>query len=158
WDISQRKEVRATKIPLKRGLSSVYLRNAISPDGKLCALNMEKEVRVLDANSAKELWRRPFERSDEGRPLIFAGPDLLITTDTKQTISVWQARTGNLVRQFKHGAPVGVLVASHNGKLLATVEHHTHAIDKLLDRDVIHVWDLATGTEKHQFAARPKRW
>src|SRR5262249_8631686 len=39
-----------------------------------------------------------------------------------------------------------------------TVEHHTHAIDKLLDRDVIHVWDLATGTEKHQFAARPKRW
>jgi WD40 repeat protein len=41
---------------------------------------------------------------------------------------------------------------------LATLEHHNHAIDKLLDKDVIRLWDLATGTEKHQLAARPKRW
>src|SRR5262249_32733564 len=32
-DIGQRKEVRRVEIPLQRRLSSVYLRNAISPDG-----------------------------------------------------------------------------------------------------------------------------
>jgi RNA polymerase sigma factor (sigma-70 family) len=158
WDISQGKETRSMNIPLRRSLQSVYLRNAVSPDGKLCALNMEKEVRVLESASAREVWKKPFERNDEGRPLTFAGPDILVTADKQENIYVWQARSGELVRQFKHGAPVQVLAATSDGKRLATLEHHTYAIDRHLDKDVIRIWDLATGTEKHQLASRPKRW
>jgi WD40 repeat protein len=157
WDIGQRKEVTLVKIPLHRGLQSVNLRNAISSDGKLCALNMEKDIRVLEFPSAKELWKLPFEKSTE-RPLTFAGPDLLVTAEKKHDISIREARTGKLVRQFKQEVPVEVLVASPDGKRLATLEHHNHAIDKLLDKDVIHVWDVATGKEQYQLAAQPKRW
>src|SRR5262249_13141510 len=62
------------------------------------------------------------------------------------------------VRQFEHGSPAEVLTASADGRLLAVMEHHNHAIDRLLDKDVIHVWDLRTGTRKHTLAARSKRW
>src|SRR5262249_14666433 len=92
------------------------------------------------------------------RGVTCAGNDLVVSADGKQTIEVWEARTGKPVRQFKHGAPAEILAASPDGRLLAVLEHHVETIDKFLDKDVIHVWDLAKGVEKHRLPARPKRW
>jgi WD40 repeat protein len=94
----------------------------------------------------------------DDRDVVFAGSDRLVTADAKQIINVWDARRGKLLRQFAHGAPVQVLATSPGGRWLATLEHHTYAIDRLLDKDVVRVWDLETGTQKHTLAARPKRW
>src|SRR5262249_54001023 len=44
WDLAQGKETRAIKLPLRRNFQSVYLRNALAPDGRLCALNTRDEV------------------------------------------------------------------------------------------------------------------
>jgi WD40 repeat protein len=114
-------------------------------------------MRVFDLATGAGLYRLA-KGGKAVRDVVFAGGDRLVTADARQTIDVWDARTGKPVLEFAHGAPVEVLAASANGRWLATLEHHTHAIDRLLDRDVLRVWDLATGTRKHTLAARPKRW
>jgi RNA polymerase sigma factor (sigma-70 family) len=167
WDLTRGKEVRSAKLPVRRGEVSVTRRNAISPDGRLCALHTPEEkrggqrtpeeVRVFEVATAKELCRLP----TEGRELqaaVFGGNDRIVTADKKGTIEVWEAQTGKPVRQFAHGSPAVVMAASSDGAWLATLEHHTYAIDRFLDKDVIHVWDLATGTRKHTLTSRPSRW
>jgi RNA polymerase sigma factor (sigma-70 family) len=157
WDIAGRKESRTVVLPVKRSELSVDRRNALSPDGRLAVLHTPDRVHVFDLETAKELYRLP-KGGKEVRAVACAGNDLVVSANGDQTIEVWDARTGKPVRQFKHGAPAQVLAASPDGRLLATLEHHVHAIDKFLDRDVIHVWDLTRGVEKHQLPARPKRW
>jgi RNA polymerase sigma factor (sigma-70 family) len=157
WDLAQGKEVRVVPLPVRRNELSVYRRNALSCDGRLCAVHTPRQIQMFDIATAKELYKLPNE-GDEIRAVIFAGPDRVVTADKKQVIRVWEARTGQPVRQFAHGSPVEVLAASADSRRLATLEHHTHAIDRLLDKDVIHLWDLTTGTRKHALATRTKRW
>jgi RNA polymerase sigma factor (sigma-70 family) len=157
WDLGRMKEVRAVPLPVRRREISVDRRNAVSPDGRLGAVHSPDDVRVFDLATAQELYRLPKGR-DQVRAVVFAGNDLLVTADKKQLVEVWEARTGKPVRQFAHGSPVEVLAASADGRRLATLEHHTHAIDRFLDRDVAHVWDLTTGARKQTLAARPQRW
>jgi WD40 repeat protein len=166
WDLAQGKEVRTVPLPVRRMEMSIYRRNALSPDGRLCALHTPPkrvpiqapgQIRVFDISTGRELYQLAID-ADEVRAVIFAGNDHLVTADKKQVIRVWEARTGKPVRQFAHGSPVEVLVSSADGRRLATLEHHNHAIDRLLDNDVVQVWDLATGVRKHALAARPKRW
>jgi WD40 repeat protein len=157
WDLTRRKEERTAQLPVRRNEVSVYRRNALSIDGKLAVVHTPANVHVFDIETAKELCKLPKE-GNEIRAAAFTGTDRVVTADKKQTIEMWDARTGKPVRQFAHGAPVEVLAASADGRRLATLEHHTHAIDRFLDKDVIHVWDLTTGTEKHQLAARAMRW
>src|SRR5581483_6099662 len=105
----------------------------------------------------RPLYALPY-RGDDLKAVTFAGNDWLVSADKEQRVGVWEARTGKAVRQFDHGGPVQILAASADGRLLATLEHHTHSITKLLERDVVHVWDLTTGTRKHTLAARPGSW
>jgi RNA polymerase sigma factor (sigma-70 family) len=157
WDLAQMKETRAVPLPVRRREISIYRRNAVSPDGRLGAVHTPEQVQVFDLETARELYRLPKGR-DEVAAVTFAGNDLLVTADKKQLVEVWEARTGKPVRQFAHGSPVAVLAASADGRRLATLEHHTDAIDRLLDRDVVHVWDLTTGKQAHTLAARPQSW
>jgi RNA polymerase sigma factor (sigma-70 family) len=157
WNLADGKALRAVTLPVRRNEKSVYRKNALSPDGRLCAIHTPKLVQVFDAETAKELCTIP-RGGDEVRAAIFAGADRVVTAGKDQVIDVWEARTGKPVRQFAHGAPAEVLAASADGRLLAVMEHHNHAIDRLLDKDVIHVWDLPTGTRKRVLAAGPKRW
>jgi RNA polymerase sigma factor (sigma-70 family) len=166
WDLAQGKEVRTVTLPVRRNKQSVYRRNALSRDGRLCALHtppkripiqVPGQIRVFDISTDNELYQLPIN-GDEVRTVIFAGNDHLVTADKKQMIRVWEARTGKPVRQFAHGSPVEVLASSPDGRRLATLEHHNHAIDRMLDKDLVQVWDLTTGVRKHTLAARPKRW
>jgi RNA polymerase sigma factor (sigma-70 family) len=157
YDILTGKEIRHTPLPIRRYEFSVNRRNALSPDGRLAAANTPKALRVFDTESGKELSQLPKLATDI-RDVAFAGPDQLVTADTARTIDVWEARTGKLLRSFDHGDPVEVIVASLDGKLLASLEHHNHAIDRFLDKDRVHVWDLATGKRVQSMEARPKSW
>ncbi|HLN33186.1 MAG TPA: sigma-70 family RNA polymerase sigma factor [Gemmataceae bacterium] len=157
WDLTQHKEVRVVPLPVQRSLISVHFRNALSPDGRLALINLTGQIRVFDIATAKELWR--LDRAEgEAHPAIFAGGDHVVTVDKKHSIEVWEARTGKSIRKFAQVAPAEILAASPDGNWLATLEHHVGAIDRYLDKDVIHVWDLTTGTERHQLASRQKRW
>jgi RNA polymerase sigma factor (sigma-70 family) len=156
-DLAQGKQLRKRSVPAQRNVMSVDRRNAISPDGRSCALLTSKQVKVVDSATGRDLCKLA-KRGDEVQAVVFAGNNWLVTADKAKFIDVWEARSGKPVRRFAHGTPVGVLVASVDGRRLATVEHHNHAIDRLLDRDVVHVWDLKTGTHKLALAARPKRW
>jgi RNA polymerase sigma factor (sigma-70 family) len=156
WDLTRMKKIRKLVLPVRRLERSVTRRNALSPDGRLAAVNLPTEMRIFDLTSGRELYKLAKGGKDV-RDVVFAGSDRLVTADAKQIIDVWDAKTGKSVRRFDHGAPVQVLAASPDGRLLATLEHHTYAIDRLLDKDVVRVWDLNTGAKKHTLAARPKR-
>ena len=156
WDLAQRKEVRTAQLPVRRGELSVFRRNALSRDGRLAVVHAPAAVRVFDIETAKELCKLPLT-GKEVQAAVFACNDRVVTAFKKQTIEVWEARTGKSVRQFAHGAPVEILATSPDGRRLATLEHHISA-HRFLDKDVVHLWDLTTGTEKHQLAARPNRW
>jgi RNA polymerase sigma factor (sigma-70 family) len=157
WDLTRMKEIRKLTLPVQRLESSLTRRNALSPDGRLAALNLPAEMRIFDLTTGRELHKLA-KGGKNINDVVFAGNNRLVTADAQQTIDVWEARTGKLLRRFPHSAPAQVLAASEDGRRLATLEHHTYAIDRLLDKDVVRVWDLETGTQKHTLAARPKRW
>jgi RNA polymerase sigma factor (sigma-70 family) len=157
WDLTRGKEVRSVKLPVRREGLSLTRGNALSPNGRLCALHTLEGVQIFEVATGKELYRLPM-KGREVQSVVFGGNDRLVTADKKGTLDVWEARTGKAVRRFAQGTPAVVPVSSADGALLATLEHHTYAIDRFLDKDVIHVWDLATGIRKHTLTSRPKRW
>jgi WD40 repeat protein len=136
---------------------SAFRQNALSADGRLGAVHTPKQIQMFDIETAQELYRLP-KGGDEVRAVIFAGNARIVTADKKRVIDVWDAQTGKAIRQFNHGAPVEFLAASADGRRLATLEHHTWAVDRFLDKDHVHIWDLTAGTRKHLLEARPKRW
>jgi RNA polymerase sigma factor (sigma-70 family) len=156
FDLEQATEIRHVALPVRRSELSAYRHNAVSLDGRLCAVHTAKLIHVFEIETSTELYKLP--KPEEFKWVCFAGNDWLVTADKKKLIEVRQAKSGELVRQFDHGFPVEVMVASPDGRLLATAEHHGQAVDRLLDRDVIHLWDLTTGTLKHTLPARPKQW
>jgi RNA polymerase sigma factor (sigma-70 family) len=157
WNFTQQQELNRAELPGHRRVTSIDIRNALSPDGRLALINKPEQVHVFEVETAKPLWTLPQTEANQ-QAAIFAGNDLAVIVDQKHAIEIREAATGESVRTFKQEAPAEVLAASPDGKWLATLEHHVHAIDKFLDKDVIHVWDIPTGTEKHQLGARPKRW
>jgi RNA polymerase sigma factor (sigma-70 family) len=164
WDLAQGKETRAIKLPQRRNFQSVYLRNALAPDGRLCALNTREEVRVFEVETGKELCRLA-EKVKEGRAVAFAGPDRLVTAERKGLVKVWEARTGKLVRQLALGGPAELLAASADGRRLAALKRQyvpfkapDGRVLSVHDHDVIQVWDLATGTKARELASRSRVW
>ncbi len=157
WDLEQGTLTRKLVLPIKRNEWSAYQHHALSPDGRLCATHVNSHVQVWDTANGKELFKLP-QAGDTIRAVTFAGSEWLVSADKKHMIDVWDARSGQHVRQFEHGSlaevPVEVLAASPDGRLLTTLEHHPHAIDRLLDKDVIQVWDLTTGKRKYALATR----
>jgi RNA polymerase sigma factor (sigma-70 family) len=157
WYLEEGKQVRKLDLPVKREIWSAYQNHALSSDGRLCATHVNKHVQVWDTASGKELFKLP-QAGEAIRAVTFAGNEWLVAVDKSLVIDVWEARSGRHVRKFAHGGPVQSLAASPDGRLLATLEHQLHASDHLLNKDVVHVWDLTTGTRKHTLATPPKSW
>jgi RNA polymerase sigma factor (sigma-70 family) len=169
WDLAQGKEVRTLPLPVPRSEHSVYRRNALSPDGRLAVIHTPQQLQVFDLATGKALYKLP-KGEDQVHVVTFASTDRIVTVDKKQLVEVWEARTGKRVRQFLHSPPAANIpwaapaVASGDGSWLATLERRTLPFRlpdgsevPLHDRDVIHVWDLATGTRKHILIGQPKR-
>jgi RNA polymerase sigma factor (sigma-70 family) len=157
WDLPLQKELRQVRLPVKRNEISIFRRNALSPDGQRCVPPTPTDVRVFDTATGAVLCKIPKTARDV-RAVTFAGSDRVVTADRLHNVEVWEAATGKPVRSFDHGGPVEFLAASADGRRLATLEHHTSGIDRFLERDVVHVWDLTTGTRERDLATRPGRW
>jgi RNA polymerase sigma factor (sigma-70 family) len=157
WDLAEGKEVRMVQLPVQRGMWSIDLVNVVSTDGHLGALHTPRYVHVFNLVTAKELYKLD-AKDGQIQAVVFAGADRLVTADKNQNIMVWEARSGKLLRQFAHGAPVKKLFASSDGRQLATLEHHNHGVDRLLEKDPVRLWDVATGTLLHTLTSRPQRW
>ena len=158
WNLIDGKEVETIPLPVRRGGADVWHHNALSLDGHFCAISMPKQIRVFEIATAKELWSIPNSELEKGTLVAFAGNDKLVTADHKNVVQLWKVATGKLVRQFNLGSKAGVLAATIDGTRLATLEHHNYAIDRYLDKDLVHVWDLATGKELQKLSAPPKSW
>ena len=149
WDLSTRQEIRTLKLPIQRRVFSAYHRNALSSDGTLAAIHVHTptELRVFDLKHGGELHKFP-EGGKDIRAVAFAGKDRLVTADVKAMIEVRDARTGKLSHRFQHGTPVDFLAVSADGRRLATFELHSED-RRDRHRDVIYLWDLATGRKQH---------
>jgi RNA polymerase sigma factor (sigma-70 family) len=149
WDLGKRKEIRTLKLPIRRSVFSSYHRNAISADGTLAAIHVHTpaELRVFDLKTGDELHKFP-DGGKDIRAVALVGKDRLVTADVKEMIEVRDARTGKLSHRFRHGTPVDFLAVSADGRRLATFEQHS-ADRRDRHRDVIHLWDLATGRKEH---------
>ena len=156
FDLESGATVRTVQLPVQRNEISVYRKNALSSDGRLCALLLPKELRVYNIDpNAKELFH---VSTDQIQSVVFAFPNRLVTAYKNQHIEVLDSSTGVVLRQFESDSPVVELATSADGHWLATMEHHNHAVDKFLDKDVVRVWDLNSGKCNHALSAPPKSW
>jgi RNA polymerase sigma factor (sigma-70 family) len=154
WDLSQRKEIRKLKLPVKRKVFSIYYVNALSSDGTFAAIHVHTpaDLRIFDLKTGSELHKFP-EGGKNIRAVVFAGNDRLVTADAKNMIEVREARTGKLIRRLAHETPVDFLTVSPDGRRLASFEQHGRDEGNASHRGVIYLWDLATCRKEH--ALRP---
>jgi WD40 repeat protein len=157
YELVTGKELRKVRLRADRSPKLTYCPNALSPDGRLAVAPATGALHVFAAESGKELSTLSCP-GEEVQAIALAGPDRIVTANKKGVIEVWEARTGKRERSFAHDGPAAVMVASPDGKLLATIGHPTHGIDKFLDRDVVQVWDLTEGKLLQRLAARPQSW
>ena len=160
FDLATGKEVRSEDLVTKRTEVSVYRRNAMSPDGRLAVALTPKQVIGFDTATGKQLYELP-KRSKTGTDvtsIAFAGPELLVTTDKTNKIEIWNAKTAEAIRSFGNGVPAGLVAGSQDGRLVATLEHNQEDIDRTKTTDTVHLWDVTTGKQKHQFTSEPGRF
>jgi RNA polymerase sigma factor (sigma-70 family) len=160
WDLDKGQEKWATPLPVFRARSpDRFPWSALSRDGRLAAVrNAPQHIRVFEIEPGKDPYELPKVDKDI-EAFVFAGTDRLVTADKNGEIDVWEARTGKRVRGFANGSPVGTLAASTDGRWLATVRHNSHVVNPPADKDLLRVWDLTTGAQKHALAAPPdSRW
>src|SRR5262249_24401926 len=148
WDLSKRHEIRTLNLPVRRSVFSAYHNNALSADGTLAAIHVHTpaELRVFDLKDGRELHKFP-DGGKDIRAVAFAGKDRLVTADVKAMIEVRDARTGKLSHRYEHGTPVDFLAVSADGRRLATFEQNS-ADRRDRHRDVLNLWDLATGRKE----------
>jgi RNA polymerase sigma factor (sigma-70 family) len=160
WDLDKGQEKWTTPLPVFRARSPDHFPwSALSGDGRLAAVrNAPEHIRVFEIDAGKEPKELPKVDKDI-EAFVFAGTDRLVTADKNAEIEVWEARTGKRVRGFANGGPVGTLAASADGRWLATIPYSSHVVDPPADKNLLCIWDLATGVQKHALAAPPNnRW
>src|SRR5262249_43175385 len=121
WNLNDGKDVQTLPLPVRRRGHDIWHSNALSPDGRYCAVSMPTQIRVFEIPTAKELWTLPNAEHAKGTLIAFAGNNTLITVDQKSVVQLWQAATGKLLREYTLDAKVGTLALSTDGKRLATL-------------------------------------
>jgi RNA polymerase sigma factor (sigma-70 family) len=168
FDLVQGKEVGSVLLPIKRSYLSAYEHNAISPDGKLFALHSGKQIDVYDLATAKPLYAIPNGDGDAWA-VLFNDRGELVIADKKQSIQLLDALTGKLLRQFQLDFPFENanphFLAKVQGSRLAILEHPSRTSKApngeaapVSEHDVIHVFDLTTGTRTQSLVGPDKAW
>jgi WD40 repeat protein len=156
-DLANGKEVRVKALPVRRFEFGVDMRNALSQDGSLCATFTRNSIRVFEAATGTELCQLP-NRDRLVRAIAFAGNDRIIVADKERRIGVWDIRTGTPIREFRIDSTAVSLATSPDGRKLATLQSRMCGTDERVDRDAVHIWDVATGARKVTLAARPNHF
>jgi RNA polymerase sigma factor (sigma-70 family) len=167
FDLSTGKPVgKEVTLSIRRGEMSVSRRNALSPDGRLAALPSQSGLFVYDTTTGQALWYDPrgsnlsgFGGGPHDCPMAFAGPDLLVT-GLGSLVQIRDARGGvsKKDRSFDAGERVGTLIASPDGRLVATWTRVAgQGVSDWPEKDVIRVWDVATRKRVHELTVGPKQ-
>ncbi|GEM_PF-1565271 len=154
WDLEQGKQSRTVRLPVPRGAFSKWFQNPFSPDGRLVVIQTDVGVDVFETTSGKPRFRTN-RRGDDIQTVTFSGDSKTLIQSSKDgVLEVWDAQTGKPLKIFDQNLPAHILASSPDGHWLATLEHHTYAIDKHLEKDVVHVWDLNQAKEAYTFTAK----
>jgi RNA polymerase sigma factor (sigma-70 family) len=164
FELATGKPGKEVILPIGRGEMSVSRRNALSPDGRLAALPTGGGLRMYDTATGQVLWADPrgsnmsgFGGGPHDCPMAFAGPDVLVT-GLGYLLQVRPARTGKDVRRYDAPPRFGTVVASPDGRLAATMVRVVgEGVSDWPEKDVIRLWDLATGKPAGELAAGPKQ-
>lgn len=124
-----------TALALARSISSLIFMATGSADGAVRFVQVEPMGPDLIA----------METADDAQPInsIAISPDLLIVAtavgsasadDTDNAVYLWNTRTGAQLARLEHGAPVGAVAISPDGRLLATGDQF----------GTVRVWRLTT--------------
>ncbi len=117
-----------------------------SPDGKhiVSGTKFDNAVIMWRTSDGTELWRRyakqEIERvgwSADGQYVASASEDFLVT--------VYEAKTGNIIKELKHTQGIDGLTWSHQGSLLVTGEEKTTA--NKTTQGWIRVFDMPEGKQ-----------
>ncbi len=145
---------------MRRQVFSTNHQDSLSPDGKLCVMHVHTpaQVQVSDVATGKRLYQ--LAKGDKTfLAVAFVGNDQVVSADDKNRLEVWEARTGIFLRQFPHDAPIRYLLASPDGRWLASLEQRPSPFGRpVQQREAIHLWDVNTGKVKHVLHAKAKHW
>jgi hypothetical protein len=151
YDLNEGKEVRVIDLDPRY---SLIRRAALSPDGQYAALPLHDAVHVFETATGGKRFHTNNQGGDVQFVTFSGDSKTLIQSGKGGVLEVWDAANGKPLKSFTQSPVAQVLATSPNGRWLATLEHHTYAIDKLLDKDAIHLWDLQKGKEARVFTKR----
>ena len=159
YNLARKIETHTRKLPVKRRVFSAFHANALSPDGKLAVAHVHTppQVQVFDLTTGKHLYQLAKENK-EFLAVAFAGNDRIVSGDKNKHLEVWEARTGKLLHQVTHEAPIGYLLASADGRWLASLSERPSPYGRNVEQEVVYLWDMSTGKVAQSFRAKPKYW
>jgi WD40 repeat protein len=137
-------------IPIKKRLGKgIVYAVAISPDGKTIAVAGDLSVSTYNFNSLQEIWSSPVEQIEivTQPPMPWGQGDVVWSSDGSQLatlsgigVSVWDAKTGELLHTFKERPNyINSIAWTQDGRLVA--------FSFILDNGQIVFWNVQTGEE-----------
>lgn len=126
------------------GLPDPAVTVAFSPDGKTIATSGHPKARIWDVVTHKEI------RSVEGWGcLAFSSDGKMLATGTMHQgeVSWWDTGTGKKLHSVSGQMEIFSLAFSPDGKILAGGDTRGQVTGGR-----VHVWDVATGEERHTLA------
>jgi WD40 repeat protein len=127
---------------------------AISPDGKLLAVaHLEGNLIDFCLFPSGALLHRNLLTSEFiipwGRSATFSSDSKAFFVATNKTLHVWDAVTGQKIREFKHSKQQAATLLSPGGKWLATCDNNYRNVD---------VWDVDAGKLAHELGPQHRPW
>lgn len=135
WDIESGTEIRSFDIP---AVASVITSVSISPNGQYAVSGtFQGTVMYWDLTQDEPIWEMMQGDAPILTTLFHPDGDMILTTAGNGTAILWNAETGEEIRQFNADGPMVRSAVNHDGSLLIT---------PITTGDLI-VWDVETGEE-----------
>jgi WD40 repeat protein len=146
WDVASRKKI--AQLPWERDSYSTVLL-LFTPDGKtlIVGQQLHSKFTLWDVASGK---KRHELYGDAGGAALSRDGSILVTGGPPGGISLWDVKTGKLLRQFgqKEKTRCNGMAISPDGRIVAAMQM---GMRNRPDEPVVTLWDVAAGTELKRF-------